>query len=226
MIIYISAAPKSASTYLSNLLNKSTGLNKVFFIQKASHGICFHNSQDIIESNVKPGLVQHHTPPSIDNIKIMKKHKIKPIITTRSIMDTVVSWKEHVIKSKTKCDSNLCVPKNFRLMNDQEKFRFIILNHIPWYMNFYSGWLENDVLPTVWVDYEDIVTNTKNTINKIHKFYGLPELTKDIDVSKMNNRFNVGRLRRGEELLSTDNKELIRNLVNSWDNKKLSDILL
>ena len=91
-------------------------------------------------------------------------------------------------------------------MGEQEKFRFIILNHIPWYMNFYNGWLENDTVQTIWVDYVDITQNTTETVNRIHDFYGLPKITSDIDVGNTNNRLNVGKTGRGEELLSEENK--------------------
>ncbi len=223
--IYIACFPKSGSTYLSSLLSEVSGFkvsNPIQFV--------FHNEQDILEDKLKKmsklnTVTQLHTKGTYDNIKLLKKYRIKPIILVRNIYDTLISCYDHIHNHDKKMPNGY-IHKHFFKMNQSEKFDFLISVHLPWYFNFYISWLEaSKTMDTLWVTYDDIFNNQIKTTKNILNFYNINKEDDEIKnaiekIKNRNTRFNKGISGRGN-ILSTTQKNKIKDLANVWkiDNK-------
>ena len=89
--IFIACVPKSASTFLKNLLVSLTGYRDVFMVYAAGqneHEIYLPTLQETAHFDT---VTQQHCRASFANIQMMQAFEIKPVVLVRNICDSVMS---------------------------------------------------------------------------------------------------------------------------------------
>jgi hypothetical protein len=107
---------------------------------------------------------------------------------------------------------------------------FIIEMFTPWFLSFYASWLsvDSDTLSRLlFVPYEDLATNTPETLDRVLDFVGQPrsedEVRRAIECARMSNtRKNKAVAGRGNLLLSERQKARIRELRGYYDHLDFS----
>lgn len=222
-IILVSAFPKSGSTYLTRLLSEVTGYPRGHFVQFYGH-----NEQDLCEFRLMNSLggkhvIHQHVKGTNNNILLMKKYNIKPVVLVRNIFDVLYSLRDHIKNEDHK--TPICyVHKQYISMDENEKLSYLARFCIPWYLNFYVSWLEaSEEIATFWLTYEELFSPRKDKL--VSEILGFNGLQFDLDliqnsVMKMksenkNIRLNVGRSGRGGQLPSAD-REAIFDMARAW----------
>jgi hypothetical protein len=216
--IFISALPKSGSTFLVKALGAVTGYQPFFL------GYHQLNEQDLYLPNLidawSMNVISHqHTRPSAPNLALMKEFAIRPVILTRNAHDAVVSLTDHLENESTQTPL-LNVPEDFKQRPRGERLDMVIDLAMPWYIRFVADWRRagQDCL---WLRYEGLAADGLNTVRQILSFHGL---TKDdgaieqalIQARGDGSRFNRGVAGRGASELNEDQKSSIGALTRHY----------
>jgi hypothetical protein len=218
--ILIACFPKSGSTYLSRLLVEITGFPHVGLVQYYEH-----NEPDIYKPALenaaqKNTITQQHVKGTVNNIALLKKFNIKPVILTRNIYDVVISIYDHIENTDHRIPLGY-VHKQYFEMTRESKIDFIIKIILPWYFNFFVSWIEaSQEIETLWLSYDELFSNQRDTVEKILNFYSLPINPEKIEeampaVKGKKTRFNVGISGRGASL-SNAQKEMVVRTAEVW----------
>jgi hypothetical protein len=197
--------PKSASTYLTGILTELAGIKEV--VLTVGHGrreqeLCPFECALFHEVNY---VAQAHVRYSQATQLIMSRFGIFPVILVRNIPDCVVSMRDHLLNESIVIPQAY-VPRNFRELNADRQFDFIIDEIVPWYASFLATWSEYDG-PAIPIIYRQLIADFPSAVMEILRAVGLHASQKEIQqaLAKVNpkeRRYNVGKLGRGREHLS------------------------
>jgi len=228
--IFLACMPESGSTYLRTILSEITGFPRMSAVQFYGH-----NEQDIFELVLRHmkqfnSVTQQHVKGTDNNIMLMKKYNIKPVITLRNIFDVVLSVYDHIEREDHRGPSGYIHKEYFR-MSKEEKLDYLIRIHFPWFFSFYMSWREaSEKMDVLWTSYEELFSDQIGTISRVLSFYSLPVCHDKIEsamsvMRDRNTRFNVGISGRGEKLQETHRKALL-DLARVWkmDGKEMEMI--
>jgi len=161
--IIVFCQPKSGSTFLTNLIAKSMNLDtqnlNTFAYSPTNFGINGRNQElcefalikSILNTNKKGGFVaQHHTKANMFLINQINYFKLKPIILTRNVFDSLVSLDDFIISGHRHANENKypnfftngdeIVPKNYMEFDFEERLDFLTKFYGTWYVQFYLSW--------------------------------------------------------------------------------------
>ena len=228
--ILVACFPKSGSTYLTTLLSAITGFQRKMAIQFGGH-----NEQDIFEPALRylclrNSVTQQHVKGTDNNVRLLKKYNIKPVILVRNIFDVVLSIHDHIEREDHRGPVGY-VHKEYFGMSKEEKLFYIIHVMLPWYFNFYMSWRESSKeMDVLWISYEELFSNQVDTVSRILSFYDIPVDHDQIQsailaMKSKDTRLNVGIKGRGDSL-PEGHKEAILNLASVWKvDKKEMEII-
>ena len=226
--IFLAVFPKSGSTYLASLLSNLTGTPLKGAVQLSGH-----NEQDICELRLRSlagmdAIIQQHAKGTFNNVTLLKKYRIKPVVLVRNIYDAIVSNHDH-FRSESDIVPMGYVHPEYWNMSEKEQLDFIIANMVPWYLNFYVSWRDASTTTKVlWLTYEDFFSDQITGVQKIMEFYGMQSNYIENDTKKSiesmpalgdrltTNRLNVGKSGRGELLLSHEQKRMVSDIAKRW----------
>ena len=209
--IFISALPKSGSTFLVNVLAEVTGYQSFFL------GYHQLNEQDLYLPNLidawSLNVISHqHTRASAPNLALMRQFAIRPVILTRDIYDATVSLTDHLERESPQTPL-LNVPDDFMTRGRAERLDMVIDLALPWYIRFVADWrlAEQDCL---WLRYEELTTDGVGVVRRILAHHGLDREAGAIERALIQargdrSRFNKGIAGRGAEELSDSQKARI-----------------
>lgn len=192
----IVAIPKSASTSLSSTLHKyhktikctqsfkfktnpqPTGCK---FLLHKKHSDCRELTRNEISLFSTPSYIhKQHIFPSRNNINLVRK--FKKVILLRTPEDIVLAYRRALRKGLVKGhkyfqkaqseDEWVKIAKDCGLMDDLEMF-----------YNKWKAESERDPKTHLLIYYQDLINDTKNTINKIENFFGL-SVTQNVILAK------------------------------------------
>lgn len=228
-LIVVVAAPRTGSTFLTNVLCELTGLPYFLLCSAYSTNehdlylpaLCIINSTGCVS--------QMHMKGTFHNAALLRSFGIKPIFLVRRIYDIVVSLL-HDLRKKEQLQgygtglngySFIWQDKSTRKLDDDELLDLIIDLIIPWYINFYVSWhrlCEQGAVDAIWITYETIMGNKRQTLQDILDFLGVKSVSSITDeiLSKRYKTFNVGRVGRGDEMLSNAQKTRIKRLFSYY----------
>jgi hypothetical protein len=224
--IFIACFPKSGSTYMARLLEAAThriGLKAAY--------IMGHNEQNIDEFALtrcvrKLSVVQQHTQGGSNNVALLAKFHLQPIVLIRSLPDIVFSLQDHLHLHRHTRNSMAFAPSNFFEWTHEEQLRWITWAYMPWYFSFYQSWKSNGgQINAHWVEFTELIANPVDVICKLldqmSLKYDLESLKRSSDPHNNGkfNRINKGIIGRGSQL----SEELITHLWNLADAWKLTD---
>ena len=229
-MIVVAAAPRTGSTFLSNVLIQVTKLQHFRLCSGYSTNehdlylpaLCMMNNNGCIS--------QMHMKGTFHNALLINRFKIRQIILVRNIYDIVASLFDDLRKKEAMPGyhigkigySFLWLDSATKNMNDEDLIDMIIDLAIPWYVNFYVSWhrlTEQKMINPIWVNYEDMMNDKNNTIISILNFIDFPfngEINSTILNEKYSN-YNKGGSGRGNILLSDERKSRIKEKFSYYE---------
>jgi tetratricopeptide (TPR) repeat protein len=218
--IFIACVPKSASTFLKNLLVSLTGYRDVFMVYAAGQSEHELYLPTLREAAHLDTVTQQHCRASDANVQMMQAFDIKPVVLVRNIFDSVMSLLDFYNKGAS---YNSFFRADYQSLDEETKIDLLIDNVIPWYFQFVASWSlveKQKSLEIFWLGYEDLIADKPSVIQNVLKFYGLgaalrgiEQKIKETELEGRKTRFNKGVAGRGESGLSDRQKERIRRLA-------------
>jgi hypothetical protein len=218
--IFIACVPKSASTFLKNLLVSVTGFRDLFTVYAAGqteHEIYLPTLRECAHLDT---VTQQHCRASDANVHLMQAFGIRPVVLVRNIFDSVMSLLDFYNKGAFQTSY---FRADWVTLDEETKIDLLIENVIPWYFQFVASWdlvEKQKRLELYWLTYEELVANKPSSALKLLEFYGLgasrravEERIREIESEERKNRFNRGITGRGKTGLSDPQKEQIRRLA-------------
>jgi hypothetical protein len=184
-----------------------------------------HNEQDVSEAALewlgRVNLVtQQHAKGTANNVAILRKFGIRPVVLVRDIFDVVVSLYDHIESGRHRMPTGY-VHREYWGLGKEAKLMYLIRVHIPWYFNFFMSWREAArEMEVLWVTYEELMANQVDTVSRILRYHDLA-----VDMGRIRSaigrtvkkptRFNVGTSGRGRELSET-HKRAVLDIAGVW----------
>ena len=226
-MIWHVCTPKSGSTYLMNYLNNNIKdiygpvVPVAFSSRDRLQSTCPYTivSQLNIFSLNKKILTSHqHTEATEDFFRyVSKNHKI--IVQTRGILDTIISFVDHL-------DKNNLNPHIIRAdlywsdLTRNQKIDYLILHYLPWHLSFLRSWLLTKNYNLHFVSFINVVSNIREEVKKI---FNENEIKKnEIKVDEKQKNFNKGISGRGKIEIPEEKITAIRRIVKDFDNQNLN----
>jgi len=218
--IFIACVPKSASTFLKNLLINLTGYRDLFAVYAAGQTEHEIYLPTLRESAHLDTVTQQHCRASDANVHLMQGFGIRPVVLVRNIFDSVMSLLDFYNKGAFQTSY---FRADWPKLDEETKIDLIIENVIPWYFQFVASWdsvEKQKRLEMHWLTYEELVADKPSSVLKVLNFYGLgapprgvEQRIREIESEGRNNRFNKGVTGRGRSGLAECQKEQIRRLT-------------
>lgn len=238
----VTSFPKSASSYLNNLLTTLLKCEKSIYCSMRRA-----NNQDLylpnmIDSKLKGDtLARHHFIGTLNNVEYLKKFNLNPIVLVRNIYDVVPSWRDDFVKDLPDNNDDTTghmgigyVTKEFLTFDHEKQMDFIIDMQLPWIIKFYASWyriINQNTLNGLMIRYEDLTKNTNETLKKITNFYKIyfeeseyEDVINNVNKMKAANNFNVGLKGRGPKELTEKQMQKIKALTNYYSDVDFSFI--
>ncbi|HEV2826211.1 MAG TPA: sulfotransferase domain-containing protein [Pyrinomonadaceae bacterium] len=217
--LFIACVPKSASTFLKNLLVNLTGYRDLFTVYAAGqseHEIYLPTLREFAHLDT---VTQQHCRAADANVHLMQAFGIRPVVLVRNIFDSVMSLFDFYNKGASQTSY---FRADWQGLDDEMKLDLLIENVIPWYFQFVASWdlvEKQQRLEVYWLSYEDFVADKPSSVLKVLEFYGLgasrrgvEQIIREIESEQRKIRFNKGITGRGRAGLNNPQKEQIRRL--------------
>ncbi len=230
--LLINTLPKSGTGYLIEIMHELTGFNKIFpnnqafpFVQ--TRDIYLPKLVDLFEQD----LIIHgwHFEATPYNLEIIKKFNLKTVFLYRNIFDILPSIRDHVLKTLDKPQNVLLKDMDFGKMDISQQFDFLIEDRIHKNIKLFAWWYRakhKQNIDIKFVNYNDLVDCTEETIQKICEFYGLNisdnnirqaiQNINSVKQSEQKIHFNKGVKGRGNSLLSCEQKQRIVEIAKKY----------
>ena len=218
--LFIACVPKSASTFLKNLLVDVTGYRDLFTVYAAGQSEHEIYLPTLRESAQLDTVTQQHCRASDANVHLMQGFGIRPVVLVRNIFDSVISMFDFYNKGAFQTSY---FRADWLALDDETKIDLLIENVIPWYFQFVASWdlaEKQKRLELLWLSYEDLIADKPESVSKVLEFYGLgasrqgvEQRVREIESEERKIRFNKGVAGRGKLGLNDRQKEQIRRLA-------------
>jgi hypothetical protein len=214
--IFIACVPKSASTFLKNLLVNLTGYRDLFAVYAAGK-----SEQDIYLPTLRDSaqhdtVTQQHCRASDANIHLMQAFGIRPVVLVRNIFDSVISLLDFYNEGAFR-NSYFCA--DWEGLDEETKIDLIVENVVPWYLQFVASWdlaTKQKKIEAHWLSYEELVADKATSVLKVLEFYRLgasrravEQMIGEIESDERKIRFNKGVAGRGRSGLNNRQKQQI-----------------
>lgn len=194
--ILIACAPKSASTFLHSALIRSLGLppaclfaSTLDWNSAAIHGSALREQEPDELSLIRNGLngrgyiAQHHSRCSPYLGMLLKTYKIRPIVTYRNLLDTMVSIDDMVMEWRSRPGTldhgyfSDALPANFERRDRADRLMILADRLTAWFVQFYISWKKCEAAGYVnplWISYEqDFLGDKAALAARIAAFAGI-----------------------------------------------------
>jgi len=221
------SSPKSGSTWLNYILDSLLGWKELHMLPhfgRREQELDLHRLllSDRDENIFTPGV---HTRYNKETMNILNIANSKTIFQFRSIFDMVVSFRDHMNRESVRWPMAYMDKKNWALLDETKQLDFVIEMVVPWYYNFYCGWMSSDIIKerkrSLIITYEAMKKDTIGEIRRVCKFVGEKKTDKEIEAAmaasnKKNFRKNKGIVGRGKQQLNEEQIEKIISYTNFY----------
>jgi hypothetical protein len=136
------------------------------------------------------------------------------------LFDTVASLYDHLTNDETSIPSGFMTRERWDALDQDTRWSFIVDLIIPWYFNFYCGWVTSSLYiegRIKMVTYNDLRNDTFDTVSSLLDYCGEHRESDHIQTSldrqkTRKNRLNKGVVGRGD-LLPDSLKERVRSFT-------------
>ncbi len=229
--LFITAMPKSASTFVVASLAEATGYLRFFLGQNHL------DEQDLylpklIDSWSMNIVCHQHTRATKPNLERMAEFRIRPVVLTRDVFDCLVSLRDH-LENESAATPTFIAPDG--LLARQRSVQLDALAELaaPWYLSFFAMWKEAELRGDTdvhWLGYADVMADANAALNGVLEFYGLNDAAGGLGDALervrggADTRKNRGTSGRGREQLSAEQIERIGKLSRHWPHIDFSPI--
>ena len=213
--LFVTCFPKSGSTFLVSALADSTGYMRQFL------GYDHLNEQDLYLPNLidtyNINIVCHqHTRATAPNLELISEFGIRPVVLVRNVFDCLVSLRDH-LEQESRQTPVFNATDGFLAKPHDDQFDELIDIALPWYVSFVTSWKMAGTTGSapLWLTYEEMMADKREAVRRVLDFYGLSQFDDGIDaaISRVDKgsdtRFNKGITGRGQEQLSTQQRQRI-----------------
>jgi hypothetical protein len=161
--IVIIAQPKSASTFLANVLSMLTGFPVEKYADPHIYDYAF--SYGVARRlRDRDAIIHLHSHPTIPLLGWLKVKGVVPAILTRDLADSIASLYDHARATGQKADTKLeTVSRDIGL-------KAVAYTWAGWLIRYRAHWsgnLRNNVLDALWIDYADLVANPEKFVQQL-----------------------------------------------------------
>src|SRR5437762_6210490 len=153
--LFIACVPKSASTFLKNLLANLTGYRDLFTVYAAGQTEHEIYLPTLRESAHLDTVTQQHCRASDANVHLMQAFGIRPVILVRNIFDSVMSQFDFYNHGASQTSY---FRADWPVLDEEAKIDLLIENLIPWSSQFVASWdlaEKQKRLEVHWLSYEE-----------------------------------------------------------------------
>ena len=229
--IFIACVPKSASTFLKNLLVNMTGYRDLFAVYAPGQNEHEIYMPILREAAHLDTVTQQHCRASDANVHLMQAFGIRPVVLVRNIFDSVMSLLDFYDKGAFQTSYSRA---DWQILDNETKIDLLIDTVIPWYFQFVASWdlaEKQGRLSIHWLSYEDLVADKSSSVLKILEFHGLGAARRgveqriaEIESESKKIRFNKGVVGRGKRGLSDQQRAKVCRLAKYYPSADLSRI--
>ncbi|WP_027176124.1 sulfotransferase domain-containing protein [Desulfovibrio aminophilus] len=230
--VIIACFPKSASTFLRNVMAEITGY--------ATEEICVgvrNEEQDIylptlIDKAFTGISSRMHMRAKDENVRLMRMCGLKPVVLVRNIFDITASLVDHC--SHTPIFGIQYMGDYYNSQLKERQADMIIDICLPWYFTFFSSWVQvqqSGALDTYWLSYEEMMADKTAAASGVCAFYGIKAGDEAIQAAvaavggdRVRSGINVGITGRGKTLLSEEQRRRILKMASYYPNIDFSRI--
>lgn len=213
--LFISAMPKSGSTFLVNALCDCTGFQPQFlgYHQLNEQDLYLPNLLDAWSRNV---VAHQHTRAHAPNLDLMDRFGIRPVILTRNLFDATVSLTDHLERESAQTPI-FNAPPDFAGRERSARLDMVIDLALPWYVQFFADWTlasRESGRELLWLPYEELAADGAAAVARVLQWHGLsiPETRMAAAVESAagaRSRLNRGVAGRGQQELTTAQRQRI-----------------
>lgn len=218
--ILVASMPKAAGTFLLQSMTKRSKLPLVTLLPAFDRREMELSGTKAVLNYPRSYVTGSHLCYSKGTERLIRYHRLKPIILYRNLFDCAMSLRDH-IRKESFVFSMAYFDETFQQMDDAELELAISELVMPWYVKFYLTWQESNQT-ALWLSYEEVTQQTVTTFGKIEEFTGV-NFGNTADINLQNVRYNVGRSGRGDEMCSKA-KDAIFRLGRHYSNHDLAAI--
>jgi hypothetical protein len=236
--VLVACAPKSASTFIQGALIKALGLPSgglfTATMDAASGSALGANLKEqepdelaLIRNglNLRGYVAQHHARCSPYMARLLSFYNVRPIITHRNILDTVVSMDDMVMDMRRGVDlDNTCyfndgMPANFQTLERADRLMILAQRWTAWLVQFYITWKKCErlgLIKPLWVSYEQDFLGDKHLLAaRIATFLGtdMAATARLADAFEDRSDADAKRLNKGIAGRGKDMPEKVRDRV-------------
>jgi len=180
--LLIIAPMKTGSTWLTALMHELTLRDS----HCAAPAFCQREQEIDLRSLYVAGmdekvLFEHqHMRYSEWTEKVILKSGLRCVLLIRNLFDSIVSLYDHCEKLSLRMPLFYMDAANWDALDKNERLNCVIDLAVPWYFNFYAGWLANLERFGSQVSitrYEDLLENPEQEIDRICAIHGLKQVT-------------------------------------------------
>src|SRR3989442_9546064 len=134
--LFIACVPKSASTFLKNLLVNLTGYRDLFTVDAAGqseHEIYLPTLRECAHLDT---VTQQHCRELDANVHLMQAFDIRPVVLVRNIFDSVMSLLDFYNKGAFQTSY---FRADWPALDEETKIDLLIENVVPWYFQFVAS---------------------------------------------------------------------------------------
>ncbi len=216
--VLVACMPKSGSTFTSNAIGRLPGFRKTSLVTHYGRTEQDLDARLALRKGRYNYVCQHHVRYNEKTRDVINRFSITPVVLVRDVHDCVISLRDHLRRESV--DNSMVFANQDHLnLSDEELETFLVQMAIPWYINFYVSW--HECPNALWITYQDVATDSKDTIKKILRHVGRQDIRDDEIETALKNRnssadrMNVGSPGRGH-MLSSENKTLIRQYCSAY----------
>src|SRR5437870_10922955 len=202
--LFIACVPKSASTFLKNLLLNVTGYRDLFTVYAAGQSEHEIYLPTLRESAHLDTVTQQHCRAADANVHLMQAFGIRPVVLVRNIFDSVMSLLDFYNQGAFQTSF---FRADWPVLEEETKIDLLIENVIPWYFQFVASWdlaERQKRLEANWLSYEDLAADKPSSVLKVMEFYrlgasrrGVEQGIGEIESGEKKIRINKGGTGRG-----------------------------
>lgn len=214
------SSPKSGSTWLGTVLEPLLGwhiLHLLPYYGRREQEPEIHRLL-LAPRNKNVFTPSEHCRYNGEILNLFKVARSQVIFQFRNIFDMVVSFRDHMNSEGVHWSMAYVDEDTWNSFDDERKLDLIVDMIVPWYFNFYCGWITSEFIKdpsrAIIVRYENLREDTVGEVQRVCEFLGEPKNAEDVSAaielsSRKNTRKNKGVVGRGTTQLNDAQRERI-----------------
>jgi hypothetical protein len=213
--VLVSSFPKSASTFLHEVLTGATG-----FRTHLLHATGQDNERNIEPHRVPLFMARHtvsqeHMRATRRNTELLRRMGVRPVVLVRNLFDVLVSSGDHAV-SEGAVGPVSHAPPDLPSWPPDRRLDYLARMAAAWYLSLYASWIDaSKELDVLWITYDEVVSDTAHTARRVLEHSGVEADDEAIRtalarVDPKRTRFNKGVAGRGAQAFKADQVNMVR----------------